>query len=231
VNVFRSGRGTFASGALVVMALATPRADQQSPPSAAELAARIQARQQTVRDFTTDFTLKTTSPLLPREPEEQGTLKIKKPGRMRQIAKTGEKNEFVADGQNLYLYFRRDGYVEITPLPTGDQASTWSMFLTGRGDLVRDFVPRLAATHPPNEWHLILTPRQTPASFKSLTLHVDRATLQLRGLVVQDTQETTSTYRFSGLRENTGLSDRDFEFTVPKGVAVRKPTKSTSGVN
>jgi outer membrane lipoprotein carrier protein len=215
----------FRNGLAILVALATLPADGwgQTPPSAGELAARIQARQQTIRDFNADFTLKTTSPLLPREPEERGTLTIKKPGRMRQTSTTGDKNEFVADGRDLYLYFRRDGYVEVTPLPSGDQASTWVQFLTGRGDLVRDFVARLDATHPPGEWRLILTPRQTPATFRSLTLEVDRQTLQLRGLVVQDTQETTSAYRFSGLRENTGLPDREFEFQVPKGVAVRRP--------
>ncbi len=208
--------------AAVAVALcgAAPAADQQAP-TAADLAARIQARQQTVRDFTTDFTLTTKGPLLPREPEEQGTLVIKKPGRLRQTTKTGDRNVFVADGKNLYLYFRRDGYVEITPLPEGDDFST--LFLTGRGDLVRDFEARLAPTSPPDEWHLILTPKQTQPGFRSLTLQVDRKSLRLRGLVVEDRQATLSTYRFSNLRENTGVSDREFEFRIPDGVAIRRP--------
>jgi len=222
----RRGFRTAGSAALVIAALATLAADGQNAPSATELAARIQARQQTIRDFTADFTWKTASPLLPREPEERGKLKIKKPGRMRQTLETGDRNEFVADGKDLYLYFRRDGYVQVTPLPAGDQASTWSLFLSGRGDIVRDFTPRLAPSQPPGEWHLLLTPRQTTSAFRSLTLQVDRQTLRLRGLVVHDMQDTTSTYQFSNLRENTGLPDSDFQFTPPRGVPVRKATSN-----
>ena len=54
-----------------------------------------------------------------------------------------------------------------------------------------------------------------------MTLEVDRASLQLRGLSVVNTQGTTNRYRFTNLRENVGLPDSDFTFQVPRGVDVR----------
>jgi chaperone LolA len=207
-------------GALTLLAAAVLSA--QAPPSAEELARRVQARQQTIRDFTATFTEQVASPLLPKASSEQGEIKVKKPGRLRMAYRTGDRNQFVADGTMLHAYFVKDRYVTQSPLPGGDEAPTWMSFLAGRGDLVRDFDVRLAETQPAAEWHLLLTPRQPEAAFKSLRLEVDLRTLQLRGLAVVNAQGTTNTYRFTNLRENVGLADHEFHFQVPKGVDVRR---------
>jgi chaperone LolA len=190
-------------------------------PDAAALAARIQARQATIQDFTADFTEAVSSPLLPNTSNEQGEIKIKKPGRLRMTYRTGDRNVYVADGKTLYSHFVPDRYVTRSPLPDADEAPTWLSFLSGRGDLARDFNARLADAQPPDEWHLLLTPRQPQADFASLTLQVDRKSLQLRGLTVVNTQRTTNHYRFSNLRENVGLPDREFLFQMPRGVVIK----------
>ena len=208
--------------ALALTVLALPRAlCAQAAPDAAALAARIQARQATIQDFTADFTETVSSPLLPNTSKEQGQIKIKKPGRLRMAYRTGDRNEYVADGRTLYSHFVPDRYVTQSPLPDAEEAPTWLSFLSGRGDLARDFNARLADTQPPGEWHLLLTPRQPQADFASLTLQVDRKSLQLRGLTVVNTQRTTNHYRFSNLRENVGLPDREFLFQMPRGVVIR----------
>jgi outer membrane lipoprotein-sorting protein len=122
----------------------------------------------------------------------------------------------------LHSHFARDRYVTQMALPAEGEAPTWMSFLAGRGDLVRDFTARLADAQSQSEWRLVLTPRVPQADYKSLTLDVDRGSLQLRGLVVVDAQGTTNVYRFTNLRENVGLADREFQFQVPKGVAVKK---------
>jgi chaperone LolA len=208
--------------ALALTALVSPGALRaQAAPDAAALAARIQARQATIQDFTADFTETVSSPLLPNTSKEQGQIKIKKPGRLRMAYRTGDRNVYVADGRTLYSHFVPDRYVTQSPLPDADEAPTWLSFLSGRGDLARDFNARLADPQPPDEWHLLLTPRQPQADFASLTLQVDRKSLQLRGLTVVNTQRTTNHYRFSNLRENVGLPDREFLFQMPRGVVIK----------
>lgn len=208
--------------ALALTLLASPGALRaQAAPDAAALAARIQARQATIRDFTAHFTETVSSPLLPSTSKEQGEIKIKKPGRLRMTYRTGDRNVYVADGKMLYSHFVPDRYVTQSPLPDADEAPTWLSFLSGRGDLARDFSARLADPQPPDEWHLLLTPRQPQADFASLTLQVDRKSLQLRGLTVVNTQRTTNQYRFSNLRENVGLPDREFLFQMPRGVVIK----------
>jgi outer membrane lipoprotein carrier protein len=193
----------------------------QTAPSASDLAARIQARYATVRDFTADFTLRHASPLMPKAVEDRGEVKVKKPGRMRWTYSTGERQQFISDGTMMYAYFPRDRYAERTPVPRDEQASTDLLFLAGRGDLNRDFVASLPAAQPEAEWHLLLRPRTPQSTFETLLLQVDRRTLALRGLVATDDQGGTRTFRFTNLRENAGLQDREFEFTPPRGVEVR----------
>ena len=190
-------------------------------PSAADLAARVQAHYAQVRDFTASFTLSQSSALLPRPTTERGSVKVKKPGRMRWLY-TADKKEFVADGSMLYSFFPRDKYVSVNPLPKGDDASTALLFLTGRGDLARDFISTLDGDQPAGEWRLNLKPKAKQTDFTSLALEVERTTLALRGITVVDDQGGTSRFRFEGLKENVGLADREFEFKIPPGVEVRK---------
>lgn len=222
LHLSRPGLRALLAGALLALTAngaGTPVAGQS--PSAADLAARVQARYATIGDFTADFSQRQTNPLLPKPVDERGTVKVKKPGRMRWTYTTGDHNEVISDGTMIYAYFRPDRYVTVTPMPKPDEASTALLFLTGRGDLSRDFIASLPADHPPDEWRLVLRPRTRQADFETLTLEVDRDSLAFRGLVVVDEQGGMSAFRFTNMRENVGLSDDVFSFAIPRGVEVR----------
>jgi outer membrane lipoprotein carrier protein len=210
------------SVALLWVGLAAFPAAQGTVPSAADLAAKVQAHYSTVRDFTADWSLRQSSALRPVTKTERGTLKIKKPLKMRWTYTTSDKNEFISDGVRVYQVYTEARYFEQSKLPPESESSTWLLFLAGRGDLTRDFIPSMAAEQPDGEWRLALQPRATrTADFKTLTLEVDRKTYQMRGLVVLDDQGSTSAYRFTNLKENQGLSDREFAFTPPRGFVER----------
>lgn len=203
-----------------VVAHASLRA--QAAPTAEELAKRVETHYNTVKDFTADFTLASTSGLMPKPTVEQGSLKVKKPGRMRWAYTSDDKKLFVADGLQVYSYFPKDKYVAVTPLPQHDQASTSLLFLLGNVEISKEFAVSVPAEQGPADWQLILKPRSRQADFTSLVLRVDRRTSQIRGLVVSDPQGGTSTFTFANLKENQNLPDRDFEFVVPKGVEIRR---------
>ncbi len=48
----------------------------------------------------------------------------------------------------------------------------------------------------------------------------ERPGLQIRGLAARDRQGGDSTLVFSNLKENQGISDKEFAFRIPKGVDV-----------
>ena len=204
--------------------LALEASSPQSPPptTAAEMARLLQAHYNTVRDFTAEFTHQYHGGVLRQSLSESGHVKIKKPGRMYWTYTTPEKKEFVSDGAKIYTYVPDDKLVVIADMPKGNEASTALLFLTGQGDLVRDFRPALPKNQPNGLWQLDLVPKTTQADFTSLSLVIDPRTLALRGLSSTDAQDGQSTFIFRSLRENTGLADNQFAFKIPRGVEVRR---------
>ena len=209
-------RRVLLGGALLALT-AVPSARQ---PAADELARRIQARYETVRDFTADFTQTAKSALLPQTSIERGSVKIRKPGLMRWEYIDPEKKIAGTDGADFYVYVAADRVVTYTPLPKPGEESTALLFLAGRGNLATDYLPHLPAEQPAGEWHLALAPRRPQEDYKHVILMVDRTTLRLKGLETVEHEGGRSTIRFTNYRENVGLKAGDFTFTRPRGVEV-----------
>ena len=207
---------------MTVLALMTLPVSGQTPPRADDLARRLQAHYDTVRSFSADFSQTYEGGLLNLPTTERGTLKLKKPGRFRMEYTQPERKLFVSDGVMTHSYFPADKVVSRDPVPTGDEASTALQFLAGSGNLPRDFTARLAERQPEREWRLELTPKTPTADFKTLILMVDRQSLALRGFGWTDDQGGTTITRLANLRENASIADREFEFTIPPGVVIRR---------
>jgi outer membrane lipoprotein carrier protein len=97
------------------------------------------------------------------------------------------------------------------------------LFLLGRGQIARDFTVATAPAvpgAPPDSVALTLVPKTAVPDYDRLTLVVDRASLGLRMLVARDAQGGTSTFAFKNLKENVGLPDSRFTFTIPRGADV-----------
>jgi len=220
------GKATAIVSAFVTCALwlapSVLSARQSSPsPSAAELARSLQAHYNTVRDFTADFTHTYRGGALKQTFNERGDVRVKKPGRMFWTYTAPDKKEFISDGSKIFSYMIADKVVYVSPIPPGNETSTAVLFLTGRGDLTRDFKTSVPSAQPEAEWVLDLTPNTPQPDFVSLKLTVDRKSLALRGLTSVDQQGGTSAFTFTNLRENVGLTDNQFTFKVPRGVEVR----------
>lgn len=212
--------GKFLVALLLAAVVAFPTSAVQSE-APTDLAARIQQRYDTIRDFEADFVQNYQGGLLRTRTTEQGTVAIKRPGRMRWVYTKPERKEFVSNGQRIYSYIPADKQVVVAPMPSTDQ-TTPALFLTGRGHLVRDFTAT-AGDIPgglPGLTAIKLVPRKPDPELESLVLGVDPKSLQIRQLVAVDGQGGRSTFTFNNLKENRNLSDKLFEFQVPRGVDV-----------
>ena len=207
---------------LAAIALGLLAGAQSPPESAVDLAAAVQKRYATVRDFSADFVHSYRGGVLRTEAVERGTVVVKKPGKMRWEYRTPERKLFVSDGTRMYAYIPEDRQVTVSSVPTGDHASTSALFLAGRGDLNRDFRPSLdtGVDAPAGTVALKLTPAKPEAEYDWLVLVLDRTSLQIRQLITADAQGGRSTFVFSNLRENTNPADQVFAFTIPRGVDV-----------
>jgi len=186
------------------------------------LASAIQQRYERIRDFRADFTHTYAGGVLRRKTVEQGEVAIRKPGKMRWTYTSPERKVFVSDGVKLYSYVPADRQVYVASVPSGENASTPALFLAGQGSITRDFTAAAAQapTDIPGAVAIKLTPRKPEREYEALVLVVDRDSLQWRQLVTTDRQGGTSTFAFANLRENAGVPDREFVFTIPRGVDV-----------
>ncbi|MGE3276088.1 MAG: outer membrane lipoprotein chaperone LolA [Vicinamibacterales bacterium] len=205
----------------IALALAAVLAVQAPPAGSPEqLAARVQQRYEGIRDFQADFQQSYTGGVLRTTTTERGTVAIKRPGLMRWEYTRPERKEFVSDGVRMYAYVPADKQVIVSPAP--DEATTPALFLAGRGDLTRDYTASF--TDLPGEGGglvgLKLVPNRSDPDYDWLILGLDRQSLQIRQLVAMDRQGGRSTFVFSNLKENQGLTDKTFEFRIPRGVDV-----------
>ncbi|HJZ71781.1 MAG TPA: outer membrane lipoprotein chaperone LolA [Vicinamibacterales bacterium] len=208
-----------AAGLIALTLVAAPRAADMTAP---ELAAALQKKIDAVRDFTTDFTHAYEGGVLRKQITERGRLLVKKPGKMRWDYTTPEQKQFVSDGLKMYSYIPQDKQVIVTSVPREDEASTPALFLAGKGSLTRDFTASLVDPPPAiaaGTRGLKLVPKARQRDYDWLTLVVD-ANLDIRGLQTIDAQGGKSTFSFTNLKENIGLSDKEFAFKIPRGVDV-----------
>jgi len=206
--------------AAVLMAVASAPAGAQQARSPEALARAVEQRYAGIRDFSADFTQVYRS-ILRAESRQRGTVAIKKPGRVRWVYTEPDRQEVVSDGVRTYVSSPEDNLVHVQDVPTGDEASTADLFLSGRGDISSDFTPEIVEGPVAGTVGLELTPVQPEATYERLVLAVDPKTLQIRGLTTFDAQGGQSTIQFHNLRENTGLDDAYFHFQIPRGADVQ----------
>ena len=194
-------------------------------PTAPEVAAALQRKYDTVKDFSADFVHQYEGGVLRKQISERGTLLIKKPGKMRWEYTAPEHKLFVSDGVQMYSYVPQDKQVIVSKIPAADEATTPTLFLAGKGNLTRDFTASLVeppSGMPSGSRALKLVPKARQRDYDWLTVVVDPATLGIRGLVTVDAQGGTSRFSFTNLKENVGLADKEFTFKMPHGVDVVK---------
>ncbi len=216
------GRFPSCSAAAVLIVVVSGTGHAQPPAAAAELARSLQKKYEQVRDFSADFEHIYEGGVLRKKVTEKGAVLVKKPGKMRWTYTSPEKKEFVSDGRTLYSYVPEDKQVVVSRVPPADEASSPALFLAGKGDILRDFTPSIATVPglAGAEVALKLVPAQAQREYDWIVLVLDRQSLQIRRLITMDGQGGTSTFVFSGLRENVGLPDKAFAFTIPRGVDV-----------
>jgi len=205
---------------VLVLALVADLAAQT--PTADMVARDLQRKYDKVTDFSADFIHSYRGGVLKQQATERGTLLVKKPGKMRWEYTAPEKKLFVSDGHKIYSYIPQDKQVIVGTMPRDEHAPTPALFLTGKGDLTRDFTAAFdkVAEAPAGSIALKLTPKRREPEYESLTLVLDPNTLILRMLITVDAQGGRSAFTFSNLKENVRIADNQFVFKMPPNVVV-----------
>jgi outer membrane lipoprotein carrier protein len=193
---------------------------QTAAPNADALAKALQQRYQTIKDFSADFVHTYRGGALRTQTSERGTVKIKKPGKMRWVYTAPERKEFVSDGVKIYSHIPQDRQVLVSDMPPDTDVSTPALFLSGKGDIARDFTAALVQSPVPDSIGLKLTPKRPEAQYDYFIVATTQPGLQIRALATHDRQGGDSVIAFMNLKENQGIPDKEFAFRIPKGADV-----------
>src|SRR5213083_446474 len=172
-------------------------------------------------DLRAEFTQTAFNKSLDQTIPAQGTVYLKKGGKLRWEYTEPTPQEIVSDGKQLWVDTPalNQGNVGDAPESLAGPAGS---FLAGLGRLRAEFNVRFLSPARPQDtdghWVLDLTPKQPLPTLARLVLVVDATAWDVRKAVVYDQFENTVTMRFTNVAINSSLPDRLFTFVAPKGV-------------
>jgi len=151
---------------------------------------------------------------------ESGTLKLKKPGKMRWDYRSPEEKLFVSNGTEAWLYLPREKQARRSSLKKLEDLRSPLAFLLGKTKLEKElqnlsFAPDVQVWQPGSSM-LRGVPRGMEDRVEQILIEVSPDYRILR-ILIQSVDESITEYRFSSQRENVELADRQFQFTPPPG--------------
>lgn len=187
-----------------------------------EVASLIQAYYEGTRTFAGDFEQEVHWRRGAEVRLSKGRVYFKKPGLMRWEYTWPEKLLIVVDRLNVYLYSPRDKQVMVFPTGKALSPKVTLGFMTGKGNLLRDFKIISSEKLPSGKVALTVVPREENPQVARLTLVADPKTGAISEIWFWDHLGNLTKIRFLNLRRNVRLEDRLFRFTPPEGVEIVK---------
>jgi outer membrane lipoprotein carrier protein len=156
---------------------------------------------------------------------EKGIVYLKKGGLMKWEYREPEKKTFVSDGIFYFYYVPQDKQVVKTPVDSSANQQSPALFLAGRGDFVKDFKAEWADPRPGSNL-VKLTPIRPQPDFQYLIIQVDPVRDLILRLLVVDSIENRTEYKFTEIQENPPLQKDFFVFHAPPGTDVIFQTRN-----
>lgn len=152
------------------------------------------------------------------QPVREGSVVLRKPGRMRWSYETPDPSLLVTDGQVVWMYDPVLEEAQRLPDAGGLLSGAAVQFLMGQGDLLASFSVQ-AVDCGAKPVRLEMLPRKD-AGYERLALEVDPDTGRVAASTVTDLFGNRTRVALHDVRTNTGPDASLFEFSPPEGVEV-----------
>jgi len=218
-----------AAGLAAALLVGVGSAAEPAPPADASGAAAIERAIDGVEAFYSDvtsfrgrFEQEVRRAHLPRALKRSGRVYYKSPGKMRWDYTEPDTVYYISDGEVLWSYEAETRQVIKMGVRDSDLYDSLR-FLFGQGDLRGSFVIS-AAPSAGGTVGLQLVPRAGQSNYKSLTLHADPKTWEIRRSELVDPLDNVSVITFSEVTYES-IEDKVFAFTPPRGTVVQDMTR------
>jgi len=177
----------------------------------------IETRYNNARTLQVLFHEDYTPPGRPKR-SEAGTLKLRKPGKMRWDYTQPNGKLFISDGKQMWIYTPADNRVEQMKLKESDDMRVPLAFLLGKLDFSKEF-RNIESKWEGNSQRISAEPKNDNLPYTHVEFLVD---LQRRIQVVKVVgfDKSITEFRFDDEKVDPPLDPKLFQFTPPKGAEV-----------
>ena len=185
----------------------------------------IQKKFESVLTFKADFEQKAYVKMINRTEITQGTVQIKKPGKMKWIYKSPDPQILVSNQKVLWLYAPEDEQVTRMLIENVYSSNTPALFLAGQGILTETF-DIVKVQKEKNKFIVVFTPKEIESNLSRFTLRANKNNYQITGATVYDKLGNKTEIRFRSIRVNEEIPENVFNFEIPSGVEIQDLTSN-----
>jgi len=198
--------------ASLLLLLAAPSPGGTPPPDATALARKVQGFYESTRDLRARFVQTYSYAALGRRQVSQGTLEVKKPGKMRWDYASPTVKSIAVNGPRLVQWEPEASQAFVDEKFDATAMSAAVTFLLGKGSLEKEFL-----LSGGDGGTLVLRPRTPDPRVDTVTLTAGPDGEVTRTRVV-DGQGNVNDISFEDIKRNIGIPDARFEIELPAGV-------------
>jgi len=188
-------------------------------PSPSAVGAKVQKFYDLVTTLEADFDQDTQLKAYGTTKTAKGHVTFEKPGKMRWEYSAPHKNLVVSDGKTIWHY--DESTKTACKLPATAAIPSAFGFLTGKGDLTKDFTLSFAKVSMTNGHVLDATPKTPTNAVAHMLLYVDAATTHVRKLTIVDGQANTNAFVLTNMTANGKIPATRFSYVPGPGVIVK----------
>jgi outer membrane lipoprotein carrier protein len=185
-----------------------------------DLVTRFQETYEGVSDLTASFEQETRLQDFKTEIKSNGTLYLKKKGKMKLAYDQPKKETILINGTEILTYLP-ERHQAIKGVFSKEQESRLPIrLLSGETLLKKEFQIQWAPGHSPKRILLRLTPLLKESPLEQIELEFDPATFLIKNLKLNQANQNSSFFSFSKVRINRGIKDNFFNFSPPEGTEI-----------
>ena len=195
------------------------------PPTADQVASRVQAFYNQTRTFQARFQQDYTVKAFNKRKRSTGQVCFERPGKMSWRYDNPNGNRVVSNGATLKVYEKDNKQMFEQPINDSQYPAALA-FLMGKGDLKKTFTLRLLDAKRMNfEGGYVLegTPKSPTPAYQKVLMYVDASTAQVRRMLILDAQGNRNMFTFDNPVVNTSIPSGEFNFDPPKGTTIVHP--------
>ncbi len=180
-----------------------------------DVAALVENHYRDLADLTAKVVQKNDLKSIGKTQKYEGTLFIKKPGKLRLDYSNGQI--ILINGKAALFYSKKSEQLIKKTFTDFEHMNIPVAFLLGAAHIRDDFDVLRADPKTPRDLELL--PRKPGAAMKKMRLHIDDAG-RIMELTIFDRSGNTTTITFTDIREGAGVDDQRFVFKAPKGTEI-----------